>query len=207
MRLVQADARKLLATLPDESVDLIITDPPYVFERGDLHFRNWFEMLPGEVWPEVLVQLYRVLAWDRHAYLFCDWRTQRIFEDAAAEAGFSVRRPLIWNKCSIGLGHGVWRPQYEFICFFSKGSRPGNSKSLGDIQPAHRGRAATRPRSRWRCIKQLIKQSSQPGELVLDPFCARGTSGGQRGSWGGEGCCVMWMRVSLRGDCVSVLRG
>ena len=48
MRLVQADARELLASLPEESVDLIVTDPPYVFDRGDTHFREWFAELPDE---------------------------------------------------------------------------------------------------------------------------------------------------------------
>ena len=176
VRLVQADAREFLASLPDESIDLIITDPPYVFERGDQHFRNWFEMLPDEVWPAIFKQLYRVLAHDRHAYVFADRRVKPIFEAAAEEAGFRVHQALIWDKCSIGLGHGVWRPQHEFICFFSKGSRPGNSKSLGDVlrAPRPRGYPTEKP---VKILKQLIGQSGLQGELVLDCFCGSGNVG------------------------------
>ncbi len=137
VRLVQADAREFLASLPDESVDLIVTDPPYAFERGGTHFREWFAELPDEVWPEILAELYRVLGHDRHAYLFCDWRTQRLFEDAAEDAGFRVHRPLVWDKLSPALG-GTWRSQSELILFLEKGHRPGNYKNRGNVLGAPR---------------------------------------------------------------------
>ena len=50
VHLVEADARDFLATLPDQSVDLIVTDPPYRFERGKTYFRRWFADLEDEEW-------------------------------------------------------------------------------------------------------------------------------------------------------------
>lgn len=147
LRLVRADARDFLASLPEESVDLVVTDPPYAFDRGSTYFREWFEELPDEAWPEVFGELYRVLASDSHAYVFADRRIRPIFEAAAKAARFRLHHALIWDKQSIGPGHGVWRPQHEYILFLSKGSRRGNSKSRA-TSSMRRARAAIPPRSR-----------------------------------------------------------
>jgi site-specific DNA-methyltransferase (adenine-specific) len=176
VRLVEADAREFLPSLPDESAGLIVTDPPYLFDRGGEYFLEWFADLPDEVWPEVLSELYRVLAWDRHAYLFCDWRTQRIFEGAAGDAGFRVNRPLVWDKESPALG-GTWRSQSELILFLEKGHRPGNFRNRGNVLHAPRVARGYPTEKPVRLLRQLISQSSLPGELVLDPFCGSGNVG------------------------------
>lgn len=173
---MQADAREFLPGLPEESVDLILTDPPYVFDRGDTHFRAWFPDLPDEIWPEILRELHRVLRDDAHAYVFCDWRTQRLFEDAAKDAGFHVHRPLVWDKGSPALG-GTWRSQSELILFLERGHRPGNFRNRGNVLSAPRvarGYPTEKPVS---LLRQLISQSSLPGELVFDPFCGSGNVG------------------------------
>jgi site-specific DNA-methyltransferase (adenine-specific) len=175
--LVEGDARELLAGLPDESIDLVVTDPPYEFDRGASYFREFFAVLPDTAWLGILDELYRVLAADAHCYLLCDRRTKPIFEADALQASFRVHHPLIWDKGSIGLGGGAWRPRYEFICFLEKGHRPGNSRSLPDILQAPRvarGYPTEKPVS---LLATLIEQSSDPGELVLDPFCGSGNTG------------------------------
>jgi site-specific DNA-methyltransferase (adenine-specific) len=175
--LVEGDARQLLASLPDEIVELVVTDPPYEFDRGASYFRDFFAVLPDSAWLEILTELHRVLAADAHCYLLCDRRTKPIFEAAALEAGFRVHHPLIWDKGSIGLGGGAWRPRYEFICFFEKGHRAGNSRSLPDILQAPRvarGYPTEKPIS---LLTTLIEQSSDPGERVIDPFCGSGNTG------------------------------
>jgi site-specific DNA-methyltransferase (adenine-specific) len=177
VRLVQADARDLLATLPDESVDLLATDPPYVSEFASGPDGDRFPQLPDDAWPEVFCELYRVLAQTSHAYVFADRRTRPIFEAAARQAGFRIHHALIWDKGSIGPGHGVWRPQHEYILFCSKGSRPGNSKSRGDVLYAPRVARGYPTEKPVRILRQLISQSSLPGELVLDPFCGSGNVG------------------------------
>src|SRR5680860_1621666 len=97
VRPVQADARALLAAMAPESVDLIVTDPPYAFARGTTYFREWFAHLPDEAWPEILRALHRVLRPDRHAYVLCDRRTRELFADAAAAAGFRLAETLVWD--------------------------------------------------------------------------------------------------------------
>lgn len=177
VRLVEGDARRFLAGLPSESVDLVVTDPPYRFARGATYFRDWFADLPDAVWPAVLGELHRVLRPDRHAYVFCDRRTHPLFAAAAAAAGFRVHDPLIWDKDRLGLGSGAWRSSYELILFLEKGRRAGNHRTLGNVLRARapaRGYPTEKPVA---VLGTLIGQASLPGELVLDPFCGSGSVG------------------------------
>jgi site-specific DNA-methyltransferase (adenine-specific) len=177
VRLVEADAREFLPTLPDQSVDLIVTDPPYHFDRGAHYFRQWFAELGDDEWGPVFRELHRVLRQDAHAYVFCDRRTHPIFDAAAAAAGFTVHPPLVWDKLSIGLGGGAWRSQHELIAFYSKGSRQGNHRNRGDVLHAPRIARGYPTEKPLAVILPLIEQASLPGEIVLDPFCGSGTVG------------------------------
>src|SRR5947199_7984594 len=81
-RVVISDAFELLGTLADESVDLVVTDPPY--ESLQLHrargtttrlTTNWFDTVPNARLPELFAAVHRGLRRDRHFYLFCDEAT------------------------------------------------------------------------------------------------------------------------------------
>ena len=179
MRLHQADARTFLDGLADESVDLVVTDPPYEFDRGTTYYRRRFSDLPDEAWPAILRELYRVLCTDRHAYVICDERTKSIFVAAAIAVGFRLVKTLIWNKQTPGLGGGAYRSQREWILFLEKGRRPGNRRDLGDVLsfPRVMTRGHYPTEKPVGLLKVMIEQSSQPGELVLDPFCGSGSTG------------------------------
>ena len=134
-------------------------------------------MLSEEEWPPIFAELHRVLAPDRRAYVFCDSRTKPIFDAAAEAAGFRVRAPLIWDKCSIGLG-GAWRrAQYELIRWYEK-SRPllPEGRSFANVRryPRVRGYPAEKPVP---LLRELIVQSSSPGWRVLDSFAGSGNVG------------------------------
>ena len=174
--LIEGDARSFLAGLQSESIDLVVTDPPYEFAGGRRR-EDWFEDLPDDAWTGVLAELHRVLCPDRHAYVFCDRRTHRVFDAAAREAGFRVHEPLIWDKDWIGTGAGPWRSRYELILFLEKGHRAGNRRDLANVlrvRRPHRGYLTEKPVA---LVRTLIDQSSAPGELVLDPFCGSGNVG------------------------------
>jgi site-specific DNA-methyltransferase (adenine-specific) len=105
-----------------------------------------------------------------------DRRVQPIFEVAAASAGFRVHYPLVWNKASIGLGGGCWRPQHELIGFYEEGYRPGNRRDLPDVLTYRRVARGYPTQKPVALLKTLITQASQPGELVCDPFCGSGST-------------------------------
>jgi site-specific DNA-methyltransferase (adenine-specific) len=103
-------------------------------------------------------------------------RAKPIFDAAAEAAGFRLRTPLIWDKCSVGLG-GAWRSQYETICWYEKGHPLGPSiRNWSNVRrhPRVRGYPTEKPVP---LLRELITQSSAPGWSVLDSFCGSGNVG------------------------------
>lgn len=187
--LFQTDAVEWLRTLGDSSVDLVITDPPY--ESLEKHRRvgtttrlkqskassnDWFRIFPNARFGELFAELYRVLRKNRHFYLFCDQETMFIAKPIAEQAGFRFWKPIVWDKVAIGMGYH-FRSRYELILFFEKGKRKLNDLSVPDIiehPRIHRGYPAEKPSA---VSEVLVRQSSQAGELVIDPFMGSGSAG------------------------------
>ena len=185
----QASAFEFLKELADESVDCLITDPPYEslenhrsvgtttrLKQSEASSNVWFSVIPNTSFPELMHDMYRVLKKDRHFYLFCDQETMFAAKPAAEAAGFKFWKPLVWDKCAIGMGYH-YRARYEFILFFEKGKRKLNDLSIPDIlaqKRIHKGYPTEKPAE---LIKILIEQSTQAGETILDPFMGSGSTG------------------------------
>jgi site-specific DNA-methyltransferase (adenine-specific) len=189
LNLSQMDAIDWLSCLTKESVDLIITDPPYEslekyrsmgtttrLKHSKASSNNWFEIFPNSKFKELFELLFYVLKKDRHFYLFCNPETMFIAKPIAEEVGFKFWKPLVWDKKKIGLGYH-YRARYEFILFFEKGKRKLNNLGISDIieEPRiYRGYPAEKP---FRVSEVLITQSTQPSEIVVDPFMGSGSVG------------------------------
>lgn len=183
------DAVTFLRTLADESIDLIITDPPY--ESLEKHrakgtttrlkvskgsSNQWFEIFPNDRFQELFTEIYRVLKKNAHFYLFCDQETMFVAKPLGEQAGFTFWKPIIWDKVNIGMGYH-YRARYETILFFEKGKRRLNNLGIADILTARRVYKGF-PTEKPVAINQtLIEQSSIAGEIVLDPFCGSGSLG------------------------------
>ncbi len=123
-RLSNQDAVAWLQSLGAESVDLVITDPPY--ESLEKHraigtttrlkvskgsSNKWFGIFPNRRFPALLAEIFRVLKRNSHFYLFCDAETAFVVKPMAERAGFKFWKPLIWDKVSIGMGYPRPRPR------------------------------------------------------------------------------------------------
>lgn len=109
--LYQGDCRKVMAELPDSSVDAIVTDPPYeIGFRG----RRWDSSgiaFDGEVWAQAL----RVLKPGGHILAFGATRTYHHLAVAVEQAGFEIRDCIAWIRAdgmpkSRDIGYGVANP-------------------------------------------------------------------------------------------------
>jgi site-specific DNA-methyltransferase (adenine-specific) len=184
-----SDAVDWLRTLPQDSVDLVVTDPPY--ESLEKHravgtttrlkvskasSNQWFKIFPNSRFPEFFAETYRVLKRNSHFYLFCDPETAFVAKPVAESAGFHFWKPLIWDKKSIGMGYH-YRCRYEFILFFEKGKRRLNDLSVADVIQVPRIRNGYPAEKPVEVSEVLIRQSSTAGNVVVDPFMGSGSVG------------------------------
>ncbi len=185
-RFILGDAFEVLRQIPDGAVDLILTDPPYGIDYQSNRREVW-EKLPkieGDrnlEWLTVFVdEAYRVLADDRHFYCFCRWDMYHVFHQAIS-ARFQVKNALVWVKNNHGCGDlaGAYAPQYEMVIFAVKGRRKLNGKRHPDILEfaTVSSRARKHPVQKpVEMLKFLIEKSTQPDEIVLDPFAGVGST-------------------------------
>jgi len=185
----RADAVSWLTQLSPGSVDLLITDPPYEslekhravgtttrLKHSKASSNDWFRIFPNQRFPELFRAVYRALAKNSHFYLFCDQETMFVAKPAAESAGFRFWKPLVWDKCKIGMGYH-YRARYELILFFEKGKRRLNDLGVPDIIECpriHRGYPTEKPVA---VSEVLVEQSSLPGERIVDPFLGSGSVG------------------------------
>ncbi|HEY3500488.1 MAG TPA: site-specific DNA-methyltransferase [Polyangiaceae bacterium] len=187
--LASTDAVEWLTSLPAGSVDLVVTDPPYEslekhraigtttrLKRSKASSNEWFPIFPNSRFPELFAAVHRVLKRNSHFYLFCDQETLFVAKPLAEAAGFRFWKPLVWDKEKIGMGYH-YRCRYEFILFFEKGKRKLNDLGIPDVLRAPRivnGYPTEKPSA---VSEVLIRQSSSPGDLVVDPFMGSGSVG------------------------------
>lgn len=183
------DAVEWLKTLPSNSVDLVITDPPYEslekhrsigtttrLKNSKSSSNAWFPIFPNDRFEELFSEVYRVMKNNTHFYLFCDSETMFVAKPIAESVGFKFWKPIIWDKVKIGMGYH-YRARYENILFFEKGKRKINNLSIPDILESprvYRGYPTEKPVD---VSKILIEQSSVDNEIIIDPFCGSGSVG------------------------------
>ncbi len=175
-QLSHAQAVAWLKTLGRHSVDLVVTELPTPRRapaiatqlKNARSARNqWFAIFPNDPYPGLFEQLYRVLKPNTHFYLFCGQEALFVVKPLAEAAGFRFQTVLVWDQQRSRAGR-TYRSQVRWICLFEKGQRPLNDPSQSELLsfPAS---GNSKPRA---LLSLLMAQSSQPGQLVIDPFCS-----------------------------------
>ncbi|WP_436626232.1 DNA-methyltransferase [Sorangium sp. So ce136] len=188
-RLHEGDAIDWLRSLPEKSIDLVVTDPPYEslekhrsigtttrLKHSKSSSNDWFKIFPNSRFEDLFRAIWRVLKRNTHFYLFCDAETMFIAKPIAESVGFKFWKPLVWDKKRIGMGYH-YRSRCEFILFFEKGKRKIADLSIPDVIEVPRiinGYPTEKPVELSRI---LVRQSSAAGEIVADPFVGSGSVG------------------------------
>ena len=187
-RIELGDSLNLMLGLPDESFDVILTDPPYGMgadEFGDSggrtpgahgyvdSYQNWLDLI-----PTLAAQAFRVAKPQAHIYIFCDIDRFPELKAFMQNIGWRVHRtPIIWHKPN-GMRmpwpeHGPQR-KYELILYAVKGNRMV-TKIAPDVitisSDENLGHAAQKPVG---LFSDLLRRSVIPGNTILDPFCGTG---------------------------------
>lgn len=179
------DCLHIMQEMEDESVKLILTDPPYgvaftpqrkrAKERlGDRPVMN--DEIQDEQWVEwftpICKELYRVLEKDSVAYMFSGFKVDRYYYSIMEECGFNIKAVMIWVKNNFGLGYH-FRRQYEKIVVGFKGNPPTPDKAISDVVFDKKVNGKDLRHSCQKplpILETLLKQYTEKGDIIFEPF-------------------------------------
>jgi DNA modification methylase len=185
------DALTLLRAMPDASVDLVVTDPPYgigyassrTTREGGGARRTSGTFGRDEYDDTWLTDAVRVLKPGGALYVFTRWDVMHQWHAAIQQAGAKVVQRIVWHKAHWKMGDlRYYGSQTEDILFCRKGAhalrwsqREGNVWYCADAAYLDGGwnHPTQKPEA---LIERAIVNSSDPGDLVLDPFMGSGTT-------------------------------
>ena len=185
------DCLNVLKNISNNSIDLVVTDPPYsvisggkphqkgqpsgilskndgkIFEHNDINPEYWF--------PE----LYRILKNESHCYIMTNTLNLEKYLTLARINGFQLHNLLVWEKNNVTPNRWYMK-NCEYVLFLRKGkSKPINnigSKTVHQVDNILRNKEHPTEKP-INLMKLYIENSSNEGDLVLDPFMGAGSTG------------------------------
>ena len=188
-KIVNWDCYQLLKTLPEKSIDLIVTDPPYLLDgwgwefkdnrpylqkiSDDSNFGGWFT-------NEFLLECKRVLK-KFNWYFFCNKKQIKQYLDFAEENGYYFDI-LTWIKTNPSpLCNNTYLPDTEYIIFIKEPwvklytrYKTASKYWVTPVQKNNFNHPTSKPLF---LMDRMIINSSKEWEIVLDPFFWTGSTG------------------------------
>jgi site-specific DNA-methyltransferase (adenine-specific) len=191
VQICNADCFEFLSSLPNESVDIIITDPGYSGMNNKLNFGRgrivgnyqkkdndkWFTEFKDEPdnFRKFLVECNRVMRNDRHIYIMFD-NFSILSLGAIIREVFNVKNIIVWDKVNIGMGH-YFRRRHEFVVFATKGYKKLKTKDIPDVWQIKRVLRGIYPTQKpVELFDFMLKGSFEDDFVVCDPFLGSGSS-------------------------------
>ncbi len=174
-QLYRGDSLRLLAATPAESVDAVVTDPPYGIALQLNTRPDGRRRIAGDgraearrLWERWVPEAWRVARPDTAHVVFGTWKSPWMLDVLSAH--FAVKGCICWDKRRIGIGFHL-RTRWELAYFCVKGKPPRRSKSESDLWECSRPH-----RPRHVCekpvdlLRRAVRLVTDPGMLVMDPF-------------------------------------
>lgn len=189
------DCLELMKGIPDKSIDLIVTDPPYpTTARGNAG--NSGGMLQKDINKKGQVftynnidcsmyapEFYRLLKDGSHCYVMTNHINLIKMLNTFTDCGFHFIKSLVWDKGNKIMGQ-YYMSQFEYILFFRKGKGIKiNNCGTADILSIpnkktkdENGKNLHDTEKPVELMKILIENSTQENGIVIDPFLGIGTT-------------------------------
>jgi len=155
IKLWQGDSLELLKQIPDNSVDLIVTDPPYntgMTENntkkenhktarfsgncptwlGNFFNDRYSKKEYNKLVKTITKEFFRVLKDNKAVYIYINWKQLGKWIYFLEKAGFKVKNTVVWDKVVHGLNYQNYAYTHEFIIYAVKGKFEVNNKSIND---------------------------------------------------------------------------
>lgn len=221
------DAIDLVRGLPAQSVDMLLTDPPY--SSGGLHVGTRtqstgkkyiasktkvdyadfdFDNMDQRSWSfwchSWLAAAHRALKPGGLVVCFIDWRQLPALTDVVQAAGFTLRGLAVWDKTP-GRSRprrGGFSQQAEFIVWASKGKMPGVDVYLPGVFPCRLGMPKQHMTEKPIELAREVVRLVPAGGVVCDPFAGSGTF-----LVAAKEAGLRWIGSELNGDYFEVATG
>lgn len=201
-KIIQGDAVSIMKTIPDASIDLVVTSPPYnlknstgngmkdgrggkwanaALQKGYTHHHDNMPHEEYVAWQRAcLSEMFRIIPEDGAIFYNHKWRVQGgLLQDRSdIVAGFPVRQIIIWKrKGGLNFNQGYFLPTYEVIYLIAKPKfklKP-KANAFGDVWEFTQELKNNHPAAfPVALIDRII--SSTYAKTVLDPFMGSGTT-------------------------------
>ena len=196
IKLYNGDCLELMKLIPDKSIDLILTDPPYkitargnggnsggMFQKKEVNNGKVFKVNDLEI-EDWLPEFYRVLKDGTHCYIMTNNKNITHYLSVIDSSLFHFIKNLIWVKDNKIMGQ-TYMSQFEYVIMLRKGKHKrindcGQSdvlqipnKKMKNLE----GKTIHDTEKPVKLNEILIANSSNEGETVLDPFMGVGSCG------------------------------
>ncbi len=201
-RIVCGDALEIMKTIPDKSINLIVTSPPYnlknstgngmkdgrggkwanaALQKGYSHYHDNMPYKEYVEWQRnCLREMIRLIPEDGAIFYNHKWRVQagRLQDRHDIVGDFPIRQIIIWKRAGgFNFNPGYFLPTYEVIYLIAnpKFKLAPKANVLGDIWEIPQEMKNGHPAPfPVRLIDRII--SSTNADIILDPFMGSGTT-------------------------------
>jgi adenine-specific DNA-methyltransferase len=173
---LQGDCIAVMAELPPASIDLVLTDPPYLVNYRDRAGRRVAnDNNPAWVSP-AFARIACLMKPEAFCVSFYGWTQVDVFMAAWRAAGLVPVEHLVFPK-PYGSSVGTFEARHEQAYVLAKTSRPRVARPIPDVLPwAYTGNRLHPTQKPLEALTPIIETLSRPGDMVLDPFAGSGST-------------------------------
>lgn len=200
MQLYNGDCFELLKNIPDNSIDLIITDPPYDVnvnhDGGNLYHSKGFNKSNEELVNAKIDKGYDIEEFGKeilrvlkhiNIYFFCNKKQIPEYFNFYVGKHNCLFEIIIWNKNNaLPTYNGKYLTDSEYcLYFFEPGYKLCHPETYDAAKTVYYQPINATDKKLYEhptikplnIIENLIVNSSKEGEVILDPFMGSGTTG------------------------------
>jgi site-specific DNA-methyltransferase (adenine-specific) len=171
-----ADCIDVMRSFDRGSVDMIVTDPPYITNYRSRDGRTVANDDNSRWLRPAFNQMHRVLKDGGFCVSFYGWNKIDLFFEAWKEAGFRVVGHIVFRK-GYASSERFLRYEHEQAYLLAKGEPVMPAHPVPDVLDfPYTGNKLHPTQKPTEALLPLIEAFTQPGDLVLDPFCGSGST-------------------------------
>lgn len=174
--IIQGDSARILQKIPERTIDLAVTDPPYLVNYRDRSGRSLKnDDNPDGVLP-VFAPMARAMKADSYVICFAGWNALPRFSTAWEAAGLKIVSEIIWTKQYVSR-RSYTQYRHEAAYVLAKGNPAKPAHPVPSVMDwIYSGNRRHPTEKAVEVIAPLIRCFSQPGDLVCDPFSGSGST-------------------------------